>query len=83
MDVVDKSNCDQAGGQLKFELNIVVTNATRWNRTPVQCVAQASTHGQSNFFSPYSVLLVEPLPPGKIHITCLRIAKSWMNTAQL
>jgi len=61
VDVVEKSNCDEKDGQLKYELRVNVTDAKRWNRTPVQCVAQASTLGQKNFFSTYSVLLVEPL----------------------
>ena len=64
MDVKSRSTCDLANGQIIDELSINVTSAFRWNRTPIQCIAQATSRQQQNFYSTYAVLLVEP-PPSK------------------
>ena len=64
MDVKSSSTCNQAEGKIIDVLSLNVTSAFRWNRTPIQCIAQATSRQYKSFFSTYAVLLVES-PPRK------------------
>ncbi len=68
LNVEDKSTCMGQSGHIIHEMSLVVTNASKWNRTPLQCVAQPTSPGSISFFSSYSILFVEPVASKRLKL---------------
>ncbi len=68
LNVQDRSTCKGQSGYKIHEMTLVVTNASRWNRTPLQCMAQETSTRFISYFSPYSVLFVEPVASKRLKL---------------